>query len=340
MSSLEVDVRGTRLAGLLAAALTLAAVSTVAHDAPAQSKAAAAKVSKKSKLEAKKAYLMGKKKMSAGKYDGALEHFQKADELVPGAAPKYQIAVCFDKLGKAREAVGAYKAFVGVEPGKKYADRVDAAKKRITELEATLPAVITVSVMPDGVAGVTIKLDGADATGPDLEMAAGQHTIEVVADGHEPALEKVDVKGGETREITVTLKSNAVAPPPADDDDDDDDESDGVDPLMVGGFIGLGIGVVGGVLTAVFGVQALGASGDFDDTPTNELADDAEDSAVLADVFLGVALAGAIAGGVMITLALSGDDDGGDGGDDAEAKLQVVPYATPYGAGAAATISF
>ena len=100
-------MRGTRLAGMLAVALTIAAVTTVAHDAPAQTKPAAAKVNKKTKLQAKKAYLMGKKKMSAGDYASALEQFQKADELVPGAAPKYQIAVCFDKLGKAKEAVEA-----------------------------------------------------------------------------------------------------------------------------------------------------------------------------------------------------------------------------------------
>jgi hypothetical protein len=95
--------------------------------------------------------------------------------------------------------------------------------------------------------------------------------------------------------------------------------------------------VVGGVVSGVFGVMALGSASDFDATPTVELADDAESQALIADIFLGVGGALAIGGGILLYFGFTAD---GEEGDVASPVPQIIPVAGPETAGATATWRF
>jgi tetratricopeptide (TPR) repeat protein len=92
------------------------------------------------KEEALAAYQAGKQKMAVSDFDGALTAFLEADSLVPGPAPKYRIAVCYDELGRHDEALAAYQRFLGAEPPDKYAEEIANARERIAAL--TRPEVV------------------------------------------------------------------------------------------------------------------------------------------------------------------------------------------------------
>lgn len=313
----------SRLALMLTMLFAVVAVTSISDVAHAQPKW-------KLQQEAKAAYGSGKKKMDAGDYAGALPDFLLADEKWPGAAPKYNIALCYDKLGKNAEAVAAYRAFIDSKPDAKYADRVIAAGKRIEELKASLEGTVTLAITPPNIQGIAVKVDGAPATGTELKLPPGAHTIEVTAPGYQPVSQQVDVLGGKTLSVPVTLQA---APPPEPVEPPKSGTST-ADVLRIAGFVSLGVGVVGGVLTAVFGVQALGAKDDFDAAPSNELADDAENSALLSDVFLGVGGAFGIAGIILLAAGYTMDDGGGD------TAVRVLPMAGPQGGGVALTVDF
>jgi hypothetical protein len=326
--------------GLLAAALSLSSFTVTEGVAEAQP-AAQKKPEWMIKKEAQKAYKDGKTALGKGDYKGALEAFKKADELVPGAAPKYNVAICYDELGMIAEAIQAYKTFIGSDPGAKYKDRVIESGKRIAELEAKMLGTVTLQIAPAGVAGVTVTVDGKPAEGTELKLEPGEHTIEVSAEGHDPQTQKVTVEQGGAQELSITLTPTITTPMPdplpADDDDATDEGGGDVNALQVAGFVTLGLTVVGGVLTAVFGVQALGKKSDFDATPTTELADDAESAAVLSDVFLGVTIAMGITSAVLLGLGFSGDS-----GEDTTASStpKFLPYAGPQGGGGVVTWTF
>jgi PEGA domain/Tetratricopeptide repeat len=329
----------TRLAGLFAlAALTGSIAITHAPIAAAQPKAAAA--AKAEKNEAKKAYVAGNKAFKDEKYAEALPHFQKADQLYPGAAPKHKIAICYDKLGKTDEAIAAYKAFLDAKPSEKYADRITEANKRIGELEATLSATVMVVVAPEGTPA-QITVDGEPVTGNELTLSAGEHTIVVSAEGFQPVTEVVTVKGGEKKDLPLTLVA-AVAPPPVEPatpppPPPGDDAGDGGS-SNIPAYVTLGIAGAGVVLGTVFGIQALGKKGDFDDDPNVDNADDAERAALIADMSFGVALTFGITGAVL--LFSGGDDDGGDEEEAATVVPKLTPLAGPKGGGMAATWKF
>jgi hypothetical protein len=322
------------------AAAALVGFLAVSHTSPveAQGKAApTAEDTKKGKDEAKVAYKEAQKKFKADDFAGALPLYQKADLLFPGAAPKHKIAISLDKLGKGAEAVAAYQAFVDSAPGEKYADRVTEAKARIDALSATLPATVNVKVAPEGVAGVAITVDGKPVEGTELKLDAGEHTIAVTAEGHQEATEVVTVKGNEKRDVTVALTPAAKAAPP-----EPKKKAPVEEPVEEEGrsnvpaYVTLGIAGAGIVLGVVFGVQALGSASDFDDDPTTDNADDAERSALIADMSFGVALTFGITGLVL----LFSDDGGDDEEEEASAAPKLRPFGGTKGGGMAATWTF
>lgn len=292
------------------------------------------------KKDAKAAYVKGKALMSKGDYAAAAEQFEKADELVPGAAPKYQIAVCYDKLGDAAKAVAAYKNFISSNPGEKYADRVVAAGKRVAELEKQLVGKVTLVITPAALPGQAITVDGNPVEGTELELEPGEHTIIVTADGHTPVTQTVNVQAGEPLDVAVTLQPETadVPPPPPPEEVDEGGSTPGMG-LRVAGYVTFGVTVVGGVLTGVFGAMALSSASDFKDSPSNDLADDTENQALLADVFLGVTGAAAIATGLLLYFGYTADDDSGDTATNVLVP-EIQPYGGPQGGGANLTWKF
>lgn len=297
-------------------------VSTVSTNAEAQL------LSKKQRQDqAAAAYKSGKAKMDAGNYAAAVPDFQLADTMWPGAAPKYYIGYCYDKMGKTAEAVAAYRRFINSNPGAKYADRVALANRRIAEIEAENKAKATGKVMikvtPPNLNGVTVIIDGQPVAGLEHDLSAGPHSIEVTAPGYSKYQQQIDVVGATQLELPVSLAPAPVTTPRK--------SSKGNGLIIAGAVVG-GVGVVAGVLTTVFGVMALGSASDFDATPTEELADDTERNGLIADVSLAFAIAGIGAGAVLLGIGFSKKGDTG--------MLRVTPMVAQGGGGALVTVDF
>ncbi len=293
--------------------------------------------------EAVAAFKAAQKEFAAGDYAAALPHYQEAEETIPGARPKYQIAQCLDKLGRTDEAVAAYRVFIDSNPDKtKYAAEIEEAGKRVAALEATLPAKVTVKVTPPGAQGVAIKVDGQPAEGTELSLAAGEHTVEVSAEGMKPKSETITVKANEKRDLNVALEKAAATPtptPPPTPDPDGEGEDEG--PSNIPAYVTLGIAGAGVVLGTVFGVQALTAQSDFDEMPTVDNADKAERNALIADMSFGVALTFGITGAVLLISNLTGGEpEEADAAEEASLVPEVIPYGGTKGGGAAAKWTF
>lgn len=323
---------------LLCAVLAFAGVTLTSGTQPAMAQVADAKT----KREALNAFKAGKAKFDKGDFEAALADFEEANRIYPGASPKHKIAVCYDKLGKVKDAISAYEIFVNSDPGPKYLKRVKDAKTRIDELKeelAKMPGKVVLTIEPADATGLSITVDGSPAEGTELELEAGEHTIVVEADGMETVNRTIEVEPAETHDVSITLTASEEAPPPPPPEEEESEVDTG---LLAGGLVGAGVAVVGFGLMTAFGVMALGAQSDFENAnpPTEELADDTEDNALIADVFLGVGAAGAIVAAILIPLAFtSGGGEEEEGAEEA-AMPKLQPLVGPAGAGMAATWTF
>ncbi|MEM1034930.1 MAG: PEGA domain-containing protein [Myxococcota bacterium] len=282
-------------------------------------------------------------KFAAGAYADALPLYQTAEETIPGAKPKFQIAACLDKLGRTAEAVAAYRTFIDSNPDQtKHGDKITEAGKRIAALEAALPATVTVTVSPPDAQGVRIEVDGQPAEGNELSVAAGEHTIVVSADGKAPKTETVMVKANEKKTLEVALEPAATpapAPPQGPTPDPGAAALEEEEPSNIPAYVTLGIAGAGLVVGTVFGVQALSAQSDFDEEPTTDNADRAERNALISDMSFGVALTFGITGAVLLISNLTGGDEEA-ASEEASLVPEVTPYGGPRGGGASAKWTF
>jgi len=308
---------------------------------PKQPKEAAPTSEEAKKEEAKKLYGEASEKFKANDFAGALPLFEQADTVYPGAAPKHKIAVCLDKLGKTREAIAAYRAFIDSNPGEKYAEKVTEANARIAELQGMLPAQITLKVSPPDAKGLQVTLDGKPVQGTSFEAPPGQHTLVVTAEGLQPQTEPLTLKGAEQREVALTLTPPPPAAPPAPTPpvappEQPPEEGGGSN---IPAYVTLGIAGAGVVLGTVFGIMALGAKSDFnaEGGATNDNADAAERDALIADMSFGVALTFGITG---VVLLLTGGEEAAPEEPAAASMPKLLPYGGPRGGGMAATWTF
>lgn len=97
-------------------------------------------------------------------------------------------------------------------------------------------------------------------------------------------------------------------------------------------FVTLGIAGASAVVGTIFGIQALSAKSDFDDTPTRELADDTERNALIADMAFGVAVTLGVTGIVLLTTEPEPTETA--------TKLELMPYAGRDRGGAVLNLTF
>lgn len=346
--------RAALLAGctLLATALSGGVDTAYAQGAGSGKPAAGKKLTEaQKKAEAKRLFGEANAAYDRGEFDKAYQMFHDADNLVPGAVPKYRAAEALDKAGKVQGAISAYEEFLASNPpADKNQERIDTAKKRIEALKAT-PAQVQVTISPADVAGATILVDGAQQTGTSFKVPPGKHVITVRAAGYEDATIEETFAFAEEKQIPVELKKGAagaaapppvpVTPPPTTTQPPEEQSDGGTS--KVPAYITLGLAGAGFVVGTIFGVMALSSNSDYEDNPTQDAFDSTERNALIADMAFGASIAFGVTG---VVLLLTADD----GEETTAAKVLpskrarsgdfVAPYVTPNGAGAAARVSF
>lgn len=330
------------LSGLV---LALAASPALAQgkpgDKPAAGKQAKPKTEKEKKEAAKKAFEEAQAKFAAGEYAAAHDLYKQADELIPGAVPKFKMAESLDKAGDVEGAISGYEAFLASKPPEdKNKERIEAAKSRISALQ-NAPADVKVVVTPADAANLELSVDGQPQTTNPLKVPPGKHTIAAKAQGFEETKVEIEVKRGEKKEVPVTLTAATVAPtipdkPPAKPTPPKEPpttESGGTSTLIPA-IVTLSLAGAGAVVGGVFGVLALKSKGEFEDTPTQDLFDETERNALIADMSFGVALTFGVTGLVLLLTDTGGEAPAED------QKAFVSPFVGPGGAGAVGTFRF
>ncbi|KYF62549.1 PEGA domain-containing protein, partial [Sorangium cellulosum] len=308
---------------------------------------------KQKKDEAKKLYKEAETRFDKGEYAVAADLYRQADEHVPGAAPKYKLALSLDKQGLAAEAVAAWQSFLDSKPdAEKFKDKITEAQGRIEALKKT-PAKVRVATTPETPQGLKIAIDGVAQTGTELSVPPGKHTLTVSAEGFADASQEIEVSFAETRDVSVTLTPQAPppvaatpvqppAPPPATTPPPAQPPPPAapVEPRSpVPAYVTLGLAGAGVVVGTIFGVQALSAKSDFDKDPTTKTADRVDRNALIADMSFAVALTFGVTGAVL----LLSDDTSAEtktAASSMKKKAFVAPFVSPTGGGAAARFTF
>ncbi|HSN99893.1 MAG TPA: PEGA domain-containing protein [Candidatus Nanopelagicales bacterium] len=306
------------------------------------------------KTAAKKAYKEAEAAFEKGDFAAALPLYREADEMVPGAPPKYKIAQSVDKLGNVVDAVAAYQAYLDAKPDpEKFKDQVATATTRIDELKKT-PAKVKVAIVPETAAPqVKILVDDIPQTGTELALTPGKHTIKVQAPGFQEAAQEVEVTFAEARDVSVTLTELPPPPPPPVEPPPPEPVAPAPPPppppeprSPIPAYVTLGLAGAGAVVGTIFGVMALSAKSDFDSDPTIDNADAVDRNALIADMSYAVAITFGVTGAVLL---LSGNDEPAPPAATglakpkprtAKTKGYIAPYVGPTGGGAAARFTF
>ncbi|WP_437297478.1 PEGA domain-containing protein [Sorangium sp. So ce426] len=307
---------------------------------------------KQKKDEAKKLYKEAEARFDKGEYAVAADLYRQADEHVPGAAPKYKLALSLDKQGLVTEAVAAWQAFLDSKPdAEKFKEKIAEGQARVEALKKT-PAKVKVATVPEAPPGLKVAVDGVAQTGKELSVPPGKHTLTVSAEGFADASQELEVTFAEAREVNVTLTPQAPAPvaatpaqpptppPPADvPPAQPPPPAAPIEPRSpVPAYVTLGLAGAGVVVGTIFGIQALGAKSDFDDAPTTKTADKVDRFALIADMSFAVALTFGVTGAVLL---LSDDPaEAKAAASSVTKKAFVTPFVSPTGGGAAARFTF
>ncbi len=216
-----VGIRG--LSAVIALAVLGASLGTttaaLAQQKPAP-KAAAAKAAKADKKKAtpkdpkkeaglhfkKGADLFAKKQWKESKAE-----YEAAEELFPGATPKYFIARCSEELGEHAEAAAWYDK--AIELNKLKPEQQKDAQDRVAALKARPAKLIITSTPP----GALVIIDGKaipEKTPTDVELTPGAHKVALSADKMKPFEQSVDVAPFKGAELNASLEAQPPPPPP------------------------------------------------------------------------------------------------------------------------------
>lgn len=188
----------------------------------------------------------GKAAFDKGDHAGALKAFEAAYKLYPAPPLLYRMGEASEKLGKVRQAVGYYEAFVKAAPEDDVARKVAL---ELPKLKAKVPAIVRITTDPSN-ANVYIDSVASKPIGStpfEQEFAPGKRLLIVKLDGYEPYTKEFTFEGSEEETLNVRLVPLPVGQRP-------------VTTPVAGG--GSGKKILGWTTTGV-GVAGLAAGGVF-----------------------------------------------------------------------------
>lgn len=310
---------------MLVAALVVAAQAAALPASAAPSDA--------DKAQARDLTKQGLELLSKQDFQGAFQAFSKASKLFSAPTVELGLARAAAKTGRLVLAQEVYQRLSreqlppGAPPA--FVDAVKAAAKELDELAPRVPT-LTVNVLKAAPSAKEprVTVDGealsAAALGSQRPIDPGKHKVRAEADGLQPAEAEIVVAEGK-RDATVTLTLQPAAgtaapaasgpaapasPPP--------EPAPSKGKVHPGAYVGLGVGAVGVVVGAVFGLKAMGKKGELDDACSDgkcpKTAEGTHDSfksaATLSTIGFAVGVVGLGAGGYFL---VSGGTKSGSG---------------------------
>jgi len=178
-----------------------------------------AQVSDADRNAARDLYVEGVALQKAGKYQEALDKFQRSLAVYPVApTTAYHMAQCKEALGQLVEAAEQLRLVrdTPLPPGasEAFQQAKNDAAAELTQLEGRIPK-IKIEIQPAGLQGLVVTIDGAQMPtallGVPRPINPGSHRIVAQAPGYTPGQQQVDVRERQSPppEVSITLQPGA-----------------------------------------------------------------------------------------------------------------------------------
>ncbi|CAN5240441.1 hypothetical protein BH09MYX1_BH09MYX1_31030 [soil metagenome] len=188
-----------------------------------------------------------------GAFADACPKFEEAQKLDPGLGTQFNLALCYESLGKLGSAWKNFRAVEKIAHATGKKGREDAAHQKVESLRPRVGHLVVDTVDADAI----VKVDGDVIDRDSLGFWAvdpGAHTIDVTAGAKKPWHADVDVATTPGAEVKVSVPKLVVAQETI----TREITKEKTDPKRVAGFIAGGIGIVGVATAVVTGIIVLG----------------------------------------------------------------------------------
>jgi hypothetical protein len=297
----------------LTASYLVASWPALAGNPAAPAPAPASTADKATLVKARQQFQQALALETAGDWSGASALFQQVAQVRLTPQVRFHIALCEEHLGKLAAALGHYQ-IAADEAQEAQATEVAAQVASRTEgLKARIPKILI--VRGSGADYASISLDGvalgATSIGTDLPVDPGPHTISATSQGYKSFDAKFQIAEKENTKIEVVLE--ALPPAPV---EDKGVATSGEAPLLPPGknlapFIVGGVGVASLAASGVFFLLRSKSIKSLEDSCPSHVSCPASDQStydhgktytVVADVTLGIGIAGVAAGATLFFL--------------------------------------
>lgn len=185
----------------------LSVVLTPAHAAPTAEE----------RVLAEALFVEGKRLMKEEKWDEACPKLEESYRLEPLAGVLLNMAVCHEEQGLTATAWSEFKESLALAKIDRRKDREKLAQEHIDALEPQLARLVVAA--PSDLAGLEVSRDGVDlpaaAWGTAVPVDPGKHTVRATAPGHQAFEAEIESVPGESVTVEVVLMPVPKPPPPA-----------------------------------------------------------------------------------------------------------------------------
>jgi hypothetical protein len=199
---------------LRALAFALPIASIAVASAP---RIALAQVSDADRAAARELYIEGVKLQEQGKFEPALDKFQRAQSVFSAPTHLLHIAECQAALGRLVESAETYRTLVRTPlPSGSPNAFVQAQQQGSAELPQVEPRIPTlkIQVKPENAQNLSVQIDGqpmsAALVGVPRPANPGEHHVVVFAPGYAKSEAKVVLKEREQKELPITLQASTT----------------------------------------------------------------------------------------------------------------------------------
>lgn len=274
-----------------------------------------------------------------GDFATACPKFKASFEADKQPAPLFMLAKCEEKTKMIGSALVHFEEVLrvgGLEP-----ELRDQAARSVNDLAVRAPRLTLRRASAPQAA--TAKVDGAVFTidGRPEPIDPGDHEIVVSSPTHEPNTIKLTIKEGEKLTIDLVVGALLPTPEPTPSPVRATPEPTDVTPLLIGGGLAAGVGVIGFVVAGVTGGMILSECDGDVACPNRD--EDFDSGGLVIGNYIGWAVGGvgvATGAALFIVAAVQSGSSEGQPEPGAAAKARVQPVAGPGDAGLGIRIAF